>query len=143
MSELSIILILPVIAIAMLAVNKPLLDVVALIMLVALPFTGMLIMGESPGGFSDANIVLIAALFVIGGGLLRTGVPRRLGDWLIATAGRCNGPGHICWVVQNRIASTRDNLRLLVASRGTQKRHKLYDFEWQPGGPDGNALGGL
>jgi len=38
-------------------------------------------------GFSDANIVLIAALFVIGDGLVRTGVAQRLGDWLIAEAG--------------------------------------------------------
>ena len=44
-------------------------------------------MGEALAGFSDPNIVLIAALFVIGDGLVRTGVARRLGDWLIATAG--------------------------------------------------------
>ena len=31
--------------------------------------------------------MLIAALFVIGDGLVRTGVARRLGDWLIAKAG--------------------------------------------------------
>jgi di/tricarboxylate transporter len=45
-------------------------------------------MGEALAGFSDANIVLIAALFVLGDGLVRTGVARRLGDWLIAKAGR-------------------------------------------------------
>ena len=33
------------------------------------------------------NIVLIAALFVIGEGLVRTGVAQRLGDWLTKTAG--------------------------------------------------------
>ena len=36
---------------------------------------------------ADSNIVLIAALFVIGEGLVRTGVARRLGDWLNASAG--------------------------------------------------------
>jgi di/tricarboxylate transporter len=87
MSELAIVLILLAIAIAMFAINKPRLDVVALIMLVALPFTGVLTMGEALAGFSDPNIVLIAALFVIGEGLVRTGIARRLGDWLIATAG--------------------------------------------------------
>src|SRR5215831_13563697 len=71
----------------MFAINKPRLDVVALIMLTALPFTGALTMGEALAGFSDANIVLIAALFVIGEGLVRTGVAQRLGDWLIAKAG--------------------------------------------------------
>src|SRR5690606_700741 len=35
----------------------------------------------------DANIVLIGALFVIGDGLVRTGVARRLGDWLTLQAG--------------------------------------------------------
>src|SRR5262245_45494311 len=71
----------------MFAVNKPRLDVVALIMLTVLPFTGVLTMGEALAGFSDPNIVLIAALFVIGEGLVRTGVARRLGDWLITKAG--------------------------------------------------------
>ena len=62
-------------------------DAVALIMLTVLPFTGVITMGEALAGFSDPNIVLIAALFVIGDGLVRTGVARRLGDWLTATAG--------------------------------------------------------
>ena len=72
----------------MFAINKPRLDAVALIMLTALPFTGVLTMGEALAGFSDPNIVLIAALFVLGDGLVRTGVARRLGDWLIVKAGR-------------------------------------------------------
>src|SRR5271170_8365706 len=71
----------------MFAINKPRLDAVALIMLVALPFTGVITMSEALAGFSDSNIILIAALFVIGDGLVRTGVARRLGDWLIAKAG--------------------------------------------------------
>ena len=42
---------------------------------------------RSAGGFADPSIVLIAALFVIGEGLVMTGVARRLGDWLDAKAG--------------------------------------------------------
>jgi di/tricarboxylate transporter len=75
-------------AIVMFAINKPRLDAVALVMLVALPFTGILTMGEALAGFSDSNIVLIAALFVLGEGLIRTGIAQRLGDWLIAMAGK-------------------------------------------------------
>src|SRR5580698_614954 len=71
----------------MFAINRPRLDAVALIMLTALPFTGVLTMSEALAGFSDSNIVLIAALFVIGEGLVRTGVAQRLGDWLILKAG--------------------------------------------------------
>ncbi|HMP02740.1 MAG TPA: SLC13 family permease, partial [Gemmatales bacterium] len=67
--------------------NKPRMDAVALIMLAALPFTGVLTMDEALAGFSNANVVLIAALFVLGDGLVRTGVARILGDWLISRAG--------------------------------------------------------
>lgn len=88
MSDLVIVLALLAAAIAMFAINKPRLDAVALIMLTALPFTGVLTMSEAIAGFSDPNIVLIAALFVIGDGLVRTGIARQLGDRLIAKAGR-------------------------------------------------------
>ena len=87
-ASLAIVLVLLASAIVMFAINKPRLDAVALIMLVALPFTGVLTVNEALSGFSDANIVLIAALFVIGDGLVRTGVAQLLGDWLIAKAGK-------------------------------------------------------
>ena len=87
MFDLAIVLVLLGAAILMFAINRPRLDVVALIMLIALPFTGVLSMGEALAGFSDPNIVLIAALFVLGDGLVRTGVAQLLGDWLIARAG--------------------------------------------------------
>jgi di/tricarboxylate transporter len=86
-AALVIVLALLAAAIVMFAINKPRLDAVALIMLTALPFTGVLTMGEALAGFSDSNIVLIAALFVIGDGLVRTGIAQRLGDWLIVKAG--------------------------------------------------------
>jgi di/tricarboxylate transporter len=86
-AELAIVLGLLAAAIAMFAINKPRMDAVALMMLVALPLTGSVTTSEALAGFSDANIVLIAALFVIGDGLVRTGVARNLGDWLAAKAG--------------------------------------------------------
>jgi di/tricarboxylate transporter len=86
-TELGFVLTLLVAAIAMFAIGRPRMDAVALLMLTVLPLTGVISMGEALAGFSDPNIVLIAALFVIGDGLVRTGVARRLGDWLTATAG--------------------------------------------------------
>lgn len=86
-ADLAKVLVLLASAIAMFAINKPRMDVVALIMLTALPMTGVVTMGEALSGFSDSNVVLIAALFVIGDGLVRTGVARGLGDWLTAKAG--------------------------------------------------------
>ena len=49
--------------------NRPRMDAVALLMLTVLPFTGVLTMSEALAGFADANVVLIATLFVIGEGL--------------------------------------------------------------------------
>jgi len=86
-SQIVVVLVLLVAAIAMFAMNKPRMDAVGLIMLTLLPFTGAVTMAEALSGFSDPNIVLIAALFVIGDGLVRTGVARRPGDWLTAKAG--------------------------------------------------------
>lgn len=88
-TELAIVLGLLGVAIVMFALGKPRMDAVALLVLVALPLLGpdVVTMGQALAGFSDPNIVLIAALFVIGEGLVRTGVARRLGDWLIAKAG--------------------------------------------------------
>lgn len=38
-------------------------------------------------GFSDPNVVLIAALFIIGDGLVDTGVATVMGTWLVKVAG--------------------------------------------------------
>jgi di/tricarboxylate transporter len=76
------VLLLLVSAVAMFVSNRPGMDVVALLMIAALPFTGVLTIQETLAGFSDPNIVLIAFLFVIGDGLVRTGIARRLGDWI-------------------------------------------------------------
>src|SRR5262249_30639251 len=88
MTDLLIVLTLLGAAIVMFAINKPRLDAVALIMLVTLPFTGILTMGEVLAGFRHPNNVLIKTLFMLGEGLVRTGVAQRLGDWLIARAGK-------------------------------------------------------
>ena len=85
--DLAIVLGLLALAIAMFALNKPRMDAVGLIMLTALPLTGVITMGEALAGFSDPNIVLLGALFVLGEGLVRTGVAQRVGDWLMRTAG--------------------------------------------------------
>uniref|UniRef100_A0A1I8AMW4 SLC13 family permease n=1 Tax=Steinernema glaseri TaxID=37863 RepID=A0A1I8AMW4_9BILA len=62
-------------------------DVVALLVIVALPLLGILSVQEALAGFSDPNVVLIAALFVIGEGLVRTGIAYRIGEWMAERAG--------------------------------------------------------
>src|SRR5215831_6060866 len=85
-ADLAVVLVLLGAAIAMFALNRPRMDAVSLIMMSALPLTGVIGMSDALAGFSDANIVLLGALFVIGEGLVRTGVAEGLGDWLIRKA---------------------------------------------------------
>jgi di/tricarboxylate transporter len=85
--ELGLVLGLLIAAIVMFVVNRPRMDVVALLMIAALPLTGAVTVGEAIAGFADPNIVLIAVLFVLGEGLVRTGVARQLGDWINTQAG--------------------------------------------------------
>ena len=85
--DLAIILLLLTSAVAMFMRNRPRMDVVALLMIAALPFTGVITISEAVAGFSDPNIVLIALLFVLGEGLVRTGIARRLGDWISRASG--------------------------------------------------------
>lgn len=85
--QLALILLMLAASVAMFVLNRPRMDAVALLMLTLMPFTGVITMNEALAGFSDSSVVLIAALFVIGAGLTRTGIARRLGDWLNAKAG--------------------------------------------------------
>jgi len=85
--ELVLVLTLLLASIVMFALDRPRMDAVALIMVAALPLTGVISIGEALAGFSDPIIVLIATLFVIGAALVRTGVAQSLGDFLARHAG--------------------------------------------------------
>ncbi|MBE7375488.1 SLC13 family permease [Pseudomonas lopnurensis] len=85
--DLLLVLFLLAVCVGLFIVNRPRMDVVALLAMVALPLSGVLSVPEALAGFSDPSVVLIAALFVIGDGLVRTGIAYRLGDWLMRTAG--------------------------------------------------------
>lgn len=74
-------------ATVMFVAGRPRADGVALLMLTALPLSGILTVQEALAGFSDPSVILIAAFFVIGEALVRTGIARRLGDWLSRRAG--------------------------------------------------------
>ncbi len=87
-SPLIVTLLLLGICVLCLVLNKPRMDVVALLALAVLPVTGVVSVQEALAGFSDPIIVLIAALFVVGEGLLRTGVAYRLSDALIRHGGK-------------------------------------------------------
>ncbi len=85
--ELAIVLLLLGVAIVLFACGRPRTDVVALLMVAALPFTGVIDIGEAIAGFADPSIVLIALLFVVGEGLVRTGVAQRMSRLILRFAG--------------------------------------------------------
>lgn len=86
-SELLWVLTLLLIAIVLFTTNKLRMDVVALLVIIAFVLSGTLSLNEATAGFSDPNVLLIAALFVIGEGLVRTGVAYQMGDWLVRVGG--------------------------------------------------------
>ena len=62
-------------------------DVVALIVVIALMLTGLLKPAEAIAGFSNPVVLTIAALFVIGGGVLQTGLAATIGNQILKIAG--------------------------------------------------------
>ncbi|HCL5315520.1 TPA: SLC13 family permease [Salmonella enterica] len=85
--ELIWVLSLLVIAVVLFATGKVRMDAVALFVIVAFVLSGTLTLPEAFSGFSDPNVILIAALFIIGDGLVRTGVATVVGTWLVKMAG--------------------------------------------------------
>lgn len=86
-TELIWVLMLLAAAMILFASNKLRMDVVALLVIIAFVMSGTLTLNEAMAGFSDPNVILIAALFVVGHGLVRTGVAYQVGEWLMKVAG--------------------------------------------------------
>jgi di/tricarboxylate transporter len=62
-------------------------DLVALMALIALFLSGILNAEQALSGFSNSTVIMIAALFVVGEGLSRTGVTAWLGQQILHLAG--------------------------------------------------------
>ncbi|ATG16931.1 SLC13 family permease [Providencia alcalifaciens] len=85
--ELLWVLTLLLIAVVLFTTNKIRMDVVALLVIVAFVLSDTLTLQQATAGFADPNVLLIAALFVIGDGLVRTGIAYQMGEWLVRVAG--------------------------------------------------------
>jgi di/tricarboxylate transporter len=64
-------------------------DLIAVLIVVALAASRLLKSEEALSGFGSAPAIIVAAVFVLSGGLYRTGLSERLGNWIarIATKG--------------------------------------------------------
>ena len=75
------------VVIALFVVDRLPMDVVAVMALVALTLSGVLTPAEALSGFGATVTVLIAALFVVGAALSRTGVAGAVGAWIAERGG--------------------------------------------------------
>ncbi|MGO1073512.1 SLC13 family permease [Lysobacter sp. CA199] len=62
-------------------------DVTAMLTLLALVLTGVLDAKQALSGFASEPAIIVAAVFVISGGLAATGITERLGQWIGHAAG--------------------------------------------------------
>lgn len=85
--QLMIVCALLFIAIILFSFSKLRMDVVAVLLITAIMMTGILTPAEALAGFSDPNIILIALLFIIGEGLVRTGISYQMSDYILRVAG--------------------------------------------------------
>jgi di/tricarboxylate transporter len=86
MSELSLVFLILGVTIALFVWGRLPSDLVAVGSLLALYLSDLVTLGEAFSGFSNPTVVLVAALFVVGEGLTRTGVTAWAGERLIARA---------------------------------------------------------
>lgn len=85
-----IILVVSIIAITMLLFASEIIriDLVALLVLLALVFTGLVRPDQALSGFSNPAVVTVWAMFILSAGLMRTGVSAFIGAQVLRLAGR-------------------------------------------------------
>lgn len=68
-------------------INRPKMEIVALFAMTALPALGIISVKDAIKGFSDSSVVLIGLMFVVGEGLVRTGISADVGSWILKKSG--------------------------------------------------------
>jgi di/tricarboxylate transporter len=88
MSPIAITLILLLVAVILFATEKIPVDIVGILLVIGLVMTGILNVNEGLSGFGDNIIVTIAGLFVLTGGLVKTGIVDLIGRRLYRISGK-------------------------------------------------------
>ncbi len=86
-TEIAITLISLLVALVLFGTEKLPVDVVGIILVIGLVMTGVLTVNEGVSGFGDSVIITIAGLFVLTGGLIKTGLVDLIGRRLYRIAG--------------------------------------------------------
>ena len=85
--ELTLTFIILAVTIVLFMTNRVRGDLVAVMALLAFVIFGILTPGEALAGFSNSVVIMIAALFVVGAGILRTGLAGMAGNLLLKWSG--------------------------------------------------------
>jgi di/tricarboxylate transporter len=88
-------------------------DVVAIAVMVALMLTGLLSTGEALSGFSNPAVLTIAALFIVGGAVMQTGLADWIGRGILSVAG--TNPATLILIIMVAVAL----LSSFMSSTGT------------------------
>lgn len=75
------------ITIALFISDRIRMDLVALMVVVVLATSGIITPSQAVSGFGDSVVIMIAALFVVGEALFRTGIAAAAGNWLLRMGG--------------------------------------------------------
>ncbi len=86
-SQIALLLFILLVAIVLFLSEKVRPDVVALLVMLALGLTQIITPQQAFSGLSSPSVILIIAVFIMTGGLFRTGVSTLIGRWLVRAAG--------------------------------------------------------
>lgn len=89
--ELAALTIILFLAIILFATSLIRMDLTALLVLVALALTGLVTPSQALSGFSNPAVVIVWAMFILSGGLARTGISSLIGAQLLKFAGKSEG----------------------------------------------------
>jgi di/tricarboxylate transporter len=87
-TDIAIVLAILLVSLVLFISEKVRMDVVALLVLVALAFTGLVSPTEALAGFSNAAVITVWAMFILSEGLTETGVASIIGKQVLKMAGK-------------------------------------------------------
>jgi len=86
--DIALVLLIIAVSFALLIQERLRIDLIALMVLATLALTGLVTPGEALAGFSSPAVITVWAVFILSGGLARSGVANRIGVMLMQLAGR-------------------------------------------------------
>jgi di/tricarboxylate transporter len=89
--EILLVLIILAVAVVLLVSEWVAMEVTALLVLVSVALTGLISPKEALAGFSNPAVITVWAVFILSGGLTRTGIANIIGRWVLKVAGRSEG----------------------------------------------------